>query len=77
MQKWQCGGEEASLEGTLGSSLVAQQAKDPALSLRWCGFDSWSGSFCMLWVHQKKKKCFGDIKSSKLKISFGMALFVL
>ena len=37
----------------LGSSMVPQQVKDPALSLLWlwlllwCGFDPWSGKFFM------------------------------
>ena len=36
--------------------------KDPVLSLWWlgslmrCGFDSWPGNFCILYVQQKKKK---------------------
>ena len=38
------------------SSLVAQQVKDPALSLLWlrsllwCRFDPWAGKFSMLWL---------------------------
>ena len=44
------------------SSLVAQQVKDPALSLLqlrwllWCGFDPWPRFFCMPWVWPKRKK---------------------
>ena len=40
----------------LGSSLVAQHVKDPALSpqqlglLLWRGFDPWPGNFHVLWV---------------------------
>ena len=32
---------------SFSSSLVAQQVKDPALSLPWLEFDSWPGNFCM------------------------------
>ena len=39
-----------------GSSLVAQQVKDPALSLLWHRFDPWPGNFRMLWAWPKKKK---------------------
>ena len=47
-----------------GSSLVVPQVKDPALSLQqlgllmWCGFNSWSGNFCMsqAWPEKKKRK---------------------
>ena len=44
------------------SSPVAQQVKDPALSLQrlglllWRGFDPWPGKFHVPWVQQKKKK---------------------
>ena len=34
---------------------MAQWVKDPALSLLWCRFDSWSGNFCMPQVEPKKK----------------------
>ena len=46
----------------LWSSLVAQWAKDPVLSLLWLwlllwhGFDPWPGNFCMLQAGPKKKK---------------------
>ena len=46
---------------TLGSSLVAQQVKDLALSLLWLrsllrhGLDPWPRSFCMPWVCGQKK----------------------
>ena len=36
--------------------MVAQQGKDPALSLLWCQFDPWPGNFHMLWAPSKKKK---------------------
>ena len=44
------------------SSLVAQQAKDLALSLLWleslwrCGCDPWPRNFCMPWVQTKKER---------------------
>ena len=38
------------------SFLVAQQAKDVALPLLWCGFDPWLQNFGMLGCGQKKKK---------------------
>ena len=43
----------------LWSSLVAQQVKEPALSLQqlgsllWHGFDPWPGNFCMLQLQSK------------------------
>ena len=37
------------MKGT-GSSLVAQQVKDLALPLLWCGFSLWSGNFYMPWT---------------------------
>ena len=47
----------------LGNSLVAQQLKDPALSLLrlklllWHGFDLWPRNFGMLWMqHPPQKK---------------------
>ena len=39
-----------------GSSQVAQQVKDLALSLLWHQFDPWPGNFCMLWVWPKQKQ---------------------
>ena len=45
-----------ALEAKVGSSLVAQWAKDPALSLLWLRFDPWPGKFHMPWERQKKKK---------------------
>ena len=53
---------EIFLKVTKWSSLVAQQVKDPALSLQqlrtllWCKLDSWPGNFCIVWVWQEKKK---------------------
>ena len=41
----------------LGSFLVAQWVKDPALSLLWLGFNPWSRNFHML-PSQKRKKEF-------------------
>ena len=38
----------------LWSLLVAQQAKDPALSLMWCGFKPFPGHVHMLQVQPKK-----------------------
>ena len=35
-------------KGRSGTSPVAHQVKDPALSLLWCGFDPWPGNFHML-----------------------------
>ena len=41
---------------------MAQQVKDPVLSLLclssllWHGFNLWPGNFCMPWAWQKKKK---------------------
>ena len=40
---------------TLGNSLLAQQVKDPALSLLWLRFDPWPQNFHMLQCCQKKK----------------------
>ena len=42
------------LKCLLKSSLVAQQVKDPAVSLLWNGFSPWPWNFCMLWVQPKK-----------------------
>ena len=52
-----------------GSSLVAQQGKDPVLSLLWHRFSPWPGNFCMVWVQPKKKK-----KKSNV---FGFAYLIL
>ena len=38
-----------------GSSLVAQQVKDPALSLPWLGFSPWPGNFSMPQAQPKSK----------------------
>ena len=38
---------------------MAQQVKDPALSLQQLGFNPWPGNLHMLWVCQKKKKVQG------------------
>ena len=35
---------------------LAQQVKDLALLLLWCGFDPWPEKFCILQVQPKKKK---------------------
>ena len=49
-------------EKVKGSSLVAQQYKDPMFSLLWVQsllwhrFNPWSGNFCMPQAWQKKKK---------------------
>lgn len=40
----------------LGSSLVVQQVRDPALSLLWYGFDPWPGSFPQGMNPTEKKK---------------------
>ena len=37
-------------------SLLAQQVKDPALSLQWLRFNPWPRNFHMLWCSQKKKE---------------------
>ena len=53
------------------SPWVAQQVKDPALSLLWlwlllwCEFDSWPRNFCMMWAGPKEKK-----KNGMIKINF-------
>ena len=47
---------------TLGNSLVVQQVKALVLSLPWlgsllwCRFDTWPGSFHMLWTQPKMKE---------------------
>jgi len=54
-------------KGAKGSSLVAQQLKDLALSLLWlwlllwCVFNPWPRIFRMLWVQPRKerKRCDG------------------
>ena len=49
------------IKSTKRSSLVAQQVKDPVVSLVWLrwllqhGFNPWTRNFHMLQVHQKKK----------------------
>ena len=49
----------------MGSSLVAQQVKDLALSVQWpgsllwCGFDPWPRNFCMPWAWPHKKEYAG------------------
>ena len=49
------------------SSLVAQQVKDPKLSLQWLklllckGFDPWPRNLHMPWVQKKKKKKIGAV----------------
>ena len=54
--------DNSILKEGMGGSLVAQQVKDPALSLQWLqfllwrGFDPWPGNFSLLWEWQKKKK---------------------
>jgi len=50
------------LKWVKGSSLVAQQVKDPACHCRWLGsllwlrFDPWPGTFYVPWAQPKKKK---------------------
>ena len=52
---------QQGFKSTRGSSLVAQQVKDLALSLLqlrlppWCGFDPWPGNFCMPKAQPKKE----------------------
>ena len=41
---------------SLWNSLVAQQVKDPVLSLLWCGFHSQPGNFCVPQVQQQQQK---------------------
>lgn len=47
-----------------GSSLVAQQVKDPVFSLLWLrsllwlGFDPWPGNFCT--AKKKSRECSGE-----------------
>ena len=40
-----------------GSSSVAQQIKDLALLLLWCGFDPWPGNLHVLRARPKRKNC--------------------
>ena len=52
---------------------MAQQVKDPALSLPWlrmllwCGFDSWPGNFCIMQAQTKKKKKKVDVLKQDLE----------
>ena len=47
---------------SFGVFSVAQQVRDPALSLQrlvlllWCRFDPWPGNFHMPWCNQKRRK---------------------
>ena len=53
-----------SLKNCCGSSLVAQQVEDLALSPLWLGplmcgrFDPWPGNFCVLQWPKRKKNLF-------------------
>ena len=44
------------LKAEMRSSIVAQQVKDPALSLLWCMFILWPGNFPVPQGQEKKKK---------------------
>ena len=65
---------EADLITSLGSSPVAQQVQDPALSLLWlrllrcmrCVFNPWPRNFHIPWVQPKKKKKKKKKKKSSL-----------
>ena len=52
---------------------MAQQTKDPALSLQplglllWCGFNPWPRNFHLLWCSKKKKKV---LKNKKMGVPF-------
>ena len=51
-----------TIENGLGSFLVTQQLKSPALSLLWLGlllwhgFNPWPWNLCIAWAGQKKEK---------------------
>ena len=49
-------GENLLRKGKTGSSLVAQQVKDPVLSPLWGRFDPWPRNFCMSRVRPKNKR---------------------
>ena len=40
----------------LGEFSVAQWDEDQALSLLWCGFDSWPGNFLVLRAQEKQQQ---------------------
>ena len=62
---------------------MAQQVKDPVLSLLWLGsllthtFDTWPGNFHMPWVWAKKTPCNSKFLTSKLFIKCLMGEFPL
>ena len=55
----------------LQSSPVAQQVKDPVLSLLWRGFDPWPRNFRLPWSKKKKKRSsLGVLNKPPLKWDF-------
>ena len=59
---------------------MAQQVKDPALSLLWCGFDPWPGKFCtpenMPPPQKKREREIQNKKSKILKMKTKSKLYI-